>query len=129
MSLPDRRHPDPVIQRLLDWLRGVHKKPLLLAAGWAAAAGDESPTYSRFGRLVILQGSATKTAGVPAGGDVIGTLPDELRPAGQLPFPVLTQNGDVVGGVLVQANGNIVWRTGSVAETDSTSLSGICFTI
>lgn len=131
MSLADRTHPDPVIQRLLDWLRGVHKQPLPFATGWANfGGGNEDATYSRIGRLVVLQGRVTKTAGVPGVGDVIGTLPVGFRPAEDLgPFAVGSGATLGFGAVDVLPSGSVRWLAGSTTETDYTSLSGITFIV
>ena len=114
----------------VDSLEGQSKIPFPFASGWAnsAVAGVEPATYSKHGRLVRLQGSVTKTGGAPANGDVIGTLPDGFRPTGALVLPICT-GGTSNGTVRVEADGDVVWRSGDAIETDFTSLSGITFVI
>jgi hypothetical protein len=92
--------------------------------GWTSSA-----TYSKIGRLIVLQGSFSKTSGTPASNDVMGTLPAEARPATELECPAATQNNNVVGMIRVQTDGDIVWRAGSTTETDKTSIDGIAFTV
>lgn len=94
------------------------------SGGWVSSA-----FVSRVGRQVVLQGSFSKTGGTPVGGDVMGVLPAWAWPLVALNPPVVTQNSDVVGTILIQTNGDIIWRTGSVAETDHTSVDGIPFIV
>lgn len=89
-------------------------------AGWTSHA-----TYSRIGREILLQGFFSKTSGTPASGNVMGTLP--FPPSIQMNPAVVTQNGDVNGSILIQTNGQLVWRTGSTTETDSTAIDGISY--
>lgn len=95
----------------------------------AGANWTSSATFSRIGKLVVLSGSFSKTGGTPASNDVMGTLPARVRPASQKNIAVATQNSDIVGTILVQTGGNIVWRTGSTVETDNTFIDGIAYII
>jgi hypothetical protein len=105
----------------------IYKQALTFAANWSNYGGaHEDATYSRFGRLVVLQGFVTKS-GTPAAGNTIATLPEGFRPAEALHFAVTTGAADAFGKVEVQADGDIVWNTGATGETDYTSLSGIAF--
>ena len=114
---------------LVRQLQGVAKVALPFGANWGNYGGsEEDATYSRFGRLVVLQGLVTKS-GTPASGDVIATLPVGFRPAEGLMFPVVTGATIAFGRVSVEANGQIQWRAGNTTETDYTSLSGIAFVV
>lgn len=110
-------------------LQGKSKIAFPFAAGWADLAGFEAATYSKHGRVVRLQGIVTKTAGVPAGGNVIGTLPVGFRPTATVIFVVWTGSPPQAGRLDVQANGDVVWSAGGVAETDFTNLSGVSFVV
>jgi hypothetical protein len=115
---------------LVRQLQGVAKVALPFAANWGnygTGTGEEA-TYSRFGRLVVLQGLVTKS-GTPAALDVIGTLPVGFRPVGNVLFPVVTGGTTSFGAVRVNSSGQIEWITGDTAETDFTSLSGIAFMV
>jgi hypothetical protein len=115
---------------LIRQLQGVAKQPLTFSAGWGNFGGSEEvATYSRFGRLVVLQGLVTKSGGTPASGNVIATLPVGFRPSAALMFPVVTGATTSFGRVSIEANGQIQWRTGNTTETDFTSLSGIAFAV
>ena len=114
---------------LIRQLQGVAKEPLPFAANWGNyGSGSEAATYSRFGRLVVLQGLVTKS-GTPAGGNVIATLPVGFRPTSAVSFPVATGGTDAFGRVTIGSSGDIVWWSGSTVETDFTSLSGIAFVV
>ena len=117
---------------LIRQLQGVAKVALPFASGWGnygTAVWTEGASYSRFGRLVVLQGLVTKAGGAPAATDVIATLPVGFRPAGRQMFVVVTGNTEQDGRVDVLADGTVVWMRGSATETDYTSLSGIAFVV
>ena len=117
---------DPV---LIRQIQGSLKNALSFGANWGNYGGAlEVCTYSRMGHLVILQGLATKS-GTPAAGDVIGTLPENYWPGGQLVFAQDTSEGNSAARVDVLANGQIVWKAGGTTEADYTTLSGICFVV
>jgi hypothetical protein len=114
----------------LRQLQGVAKVPLSFAANWSnygSGTGEEA-TYSRFGRLVVLQGLVTK-AGTPAAADVIATLPAGFRPTGSVLFSVVTGGTTSFGAVRVNSSGQVEWIAGDTAESDFTSLSGITFVV
>lgn len=114
---------------LVRQLQGTAKEALTFAANWANYGGShEAATYSRFGRLVVLQGLVTKS-GTPAGGDTIATLPAGFRPTTTLHFPVATGGTDAFGRVSVDSAGLVKWVSGNTTETDFTSLSGVCFVV
>jgi hypothetical protein len=106
----------------------TYKTALPFGANWGNYGVYEGATYSRIGRMVILQGLVSKT-GTPAGGDVIATLPAGYRPAEHVIFATATGETTVGGRVDVESTGQIIWRTGATGETDYTSLSGIAFVI
>jgi hypothetical protein len=107
----------------------VYKQALPFGTNWGNHGSEPTQgvcTYSRFGRLVVVQGLATKS-GTPGSGDVIGTLPTGFRPSGLLHFPVATGATDAYGRVAIDSSGVIRWEAGNTTETDYTSLSGIVF--
>jgi hypothetical protein len=115
---------------LIRQIQGVAKVALPFSASWGNfGGGNEGATYSRIGRLVVLQGLVTKSGGTPADGDVIATLPSGFRPTEALMFPVVTGATITFGRVSVVTSGEIRWRLGSTAETDFTSLSGVSFVV
>jgi hypothetical protein len=124
---------DPPVQANFDKIAAAlgeqtFKRALPFAAGWGNyGAGFETASYSRIGRLVVLQGLVTKTGGTPTAGDLIAVLPIGFRPSGGLVFAVATGETTAVGRVDLAANGNINWRAGASGEADYTALSGIVF--
>jgi len=111
-------------------IQGKSKIALPLTGSFINAGGSfENATYSRHGRVVRLQGTVTKAggSGTPASGDVIGNLPEGFRPTGVLRFAV--DGGSQHGTVEVEADGDVIWRAGGTAETDTTNLSGIEFVV
>lgn len=114
---------------LVRQLQGVSKVAFPFAAGWANFGGTfETVTYSMHGRVVRLQGLATNTSGLPAAGDVLGTLPPGFRPAATLVFEGAAQNA--FARIDVQADGQVVLQVVGVAgETDYVSLSGVSFVV
>lgn len=136
----DRAEVGRLIQEALDAtglrqrvqaLMGSGKVAFPFAAGWAnTAVGQEGASYTRQGQVVWLQGSVTKTSGAPASGDLIGTLPAGFRPSALLTFPVVGGPGvNIFGVLLVHEDGRVRWFSGSAAETDYTSLSGVSFVV
>jgi hypothetical protein len=103
--------------------------PLLMSAGWAAYGGEFAggATYTRNGVLVLLQGTVTKTTGLPAANDVIATIP--YAPSERLPFVVAVGETFGAGRVDVLNNGQVVWITGLVTEPDYVSLATVAFAI
>lgn len=91
-------------------------------SGWATAAFRKD----QLGR-VHLRGLVTRGPGVPAFGQVIGSLPEGYRPPAALLFVVATGETNAFGRVDVQPGGNIVWVAGGAGDPDFTSLSGISF--
>lgn len=111
---------------------GEYKIALPMGAGWGAYSAGGTPwevaTYSRVGRLVLLQGLVSKTGGTPVIGDVIGTLPVGFRPSGDLLMIAHTGATASLGRVnVLAASGNLTWGGGNTTEQDYTSLSGIIF--
>ena len=101
---------------------------LPLDAAWSNFGGGwQEAEYRKSNGVVYLRGLVTKSGGVPATNDVIGTLPSGFRPATRTAFAVVTGAGDAVGRVDVFANGQVQWLYGDVTETDFTHLSGIHF--
>lgn len=108
-------------------LEGPAKTAFPFAVNWGNYGGTlEDATYSRFGRLVVLQGLVTKT-GTPGSGDLIGTLPAGFRPTELVDFIAPTGEPFTAGRVRVETDGDVIWLNGATGETDYTSLSGITF--
>jgi len=125
VSLEDRlARAESMIRQLQGATAASYSTAIPAGTGWTSSA-----TYSKIGRLIVLQGSFSKTSGTPASNDVMGTLPAEAWPAVELEIPAATQNNNVVGMIRVQTDGDIVWRSGSTVETDKTSIDGISFTV
>jgi hypothetical protein len=124
---------DPPVQANFDKIAAAlgeqaFKTSLPLGSGWGNYGGGyETASYSRIGRLVVLQGLVTKTSGTPTAGDLIGVLPAGFRPSGGLLFAVATGETPAVGRVDLSASGNINWTAGASGEADYTALSGIVF--
>lgn len=115
---------------LIRQLQGVAKRALPFAAGWGNFGGIyEGASYSRMGRLVVLQGLVTKTGGTPTSGNVIGTLPLGFRPTSSHVFVAWTGESGQAGRVDVHYTGEIQWVSGGTAETDFLTLSGIAFVV
>jgi hypothetical protein len=83
--------------------------------------------YSREGGLVLLQGTVTKTTGLPAANETIATLP--YAPSERLPFVVAVGESFGAGRIDVLNNGLVVWITGSVTEPDYVSLATVAFAV
>jgi len=106
---------------------GFSKNPLPFATGWSNY-GDtfgvyEGCSYSRYSRLVVLQGLALSAAGT-AGNSIVGTLPLEFRPSAQNIFIVITSAG--AGRLDVLANGQ-VYLYPAVGANGWVALSGLSF--
>jgi hypothetical protein len=103
--------------------------PLLMSAGWEAYGGEFAggAVYSREGGLVLLQGTVTKTTGLPAANETIATLP--YAPSERLPFVVAVGESFGAGRIDVLNNGLVVWITGSVTEPDYVSLATVAFAV
>lgn len=119
----------PLIRQLQGALAPYSVNALYSQAIGAGTNWTSSATFTKIARIVILQGSFSKTGGTPAAGDVMGTLSTGARPAVRMNVAVATQNNDVAGTILINTDGTIVWRSGSTAETDSTSIDGIVFIV
>jgi hypothetical protein len=98
------------------------------AANWSDyGSGYEVGSYSKMGRLVILQGLIKKSS-APANGNLIGTLPEGCRPYEILQFVVKTGGvTDQYGQIEIQPDGDVVWQKGDTNATNNTSLSGVSF--
>jgi hypothetical protein len=103
--------------------------PLVMSAGWEAYGGEFAggAVYSREGGFVLLQGTVTKTTGLPTANDVIATIP--YAPSERLPFDVAVGETFGAGRVDVLNNGQVVWITGSVTEPDYVSLATVAFAV
>jgi hypothetical protein len=109
----------------------VYKEPLAYGTDWDDYGGTlEGGSYSRIGRVVVLQGVVSKSGGTPTNGDVIATLPAGFRPAVRLILAADTAGASATHGrVDIYATGEIKWVSGATAEQDYTSLSGIAFVV
>lgn len=131
--LADGSVADRNFERLAASVRDASEDRYKIALPFAANWGDygspnEGASFSRHGRLVVLQGLVTKS-GTPASGNAIGTLPEGFRPVDTLHFAVATGGTDAFGRVSVDSAGVIKWISGSTVETDFTSLAGVVFAI
>jgi hypothetical protein len=104
------------------------KAPLPFGSGWGNYGGGwEAGSYSRIGRLVVLQGLVTKAGGIPTVPDLIGTLPVGSRPSDFHIFATWTGEPNQPARIEVTSAGQIQWKGGGTGETDFTTLSGIVF--
>jgi hypothetical protein len=117
------------IRRLEQAALAEVRVPLTMSSGWAAYGGMFAlgAHYTRQGNLVALQGTVTKTTGLPAVNDVIATLP--YAPVERLPFIVAVGEGFGPGRVDVLTNGQVIWVAGTVAEADYVSLATVVFAV
>lgn len=102
--------------------------PLSFGVGWGNYGAQYQTVSYRKDQLgrVHLRGLATKTDGLPANNQVIGTLPPATHaPAARLIFQANGAAADARVDVL--PNGQILWINGVAGEKDYTSLSDISF--
>lgn len=81
---PDSRHADPVIQRLLDWLRGQTRQTGRVTVTWAGASAEsDAPAVShdlgRAGKLQLTPTSRAAAAAIAAWGSVPTTSGFSVR--------------------------------------------------
>jgi hypothetical protein len=121
----------PNLPTLIRQLQGASKIPLPYSADWGDfGGGHEAGTYSKLGRLVVLQGLVKMTGGT---GQVIATLPAGFRPTELLLFPAVVDptgaGSGVFGRVNVEADGDILPFGTTMTVGDWISLSGITFLV
>lgn len=82
--------------------------------------------YSRYGRLVVVDGLINRPPGPPAAGETLAVLPEGFRPSYTLIFHMMSAGG--AARIDVRANGTIAILTAvSMPAATWISLSGIQF--
>jgi hypothetical protein len=104
-------------------------EPLPLSNTWGNYGGDHLFAAFRKDKSgqVHLRGLVTQNDGPPVRLQQIGILPPGYRPAGRELFATTTGNGEVPGSLIFEADGQILWLSGSASERDYTTLAGITF--
>lgn len=112
--------------------------PFPFAAGWddgnTVFPGFDSAEYRRIGQQVFLRGLVTKTSGLPAPVQVMGTLPDGFKPISRSIF-ACAGGGDgpthpqQMIRVDVDINGDVSWVGSPFVpiETDFVGLNNVIF--